>query len=403
MFPGNQSVNMLAFLIFCVIAVPVVPVSLYLGVLALASWFYRPPKATPDAPLSFALLIPAHNEGAGITSILNDVRAVDYPADKIQVFVVADNCDDDTADKARAAGATVFARDDRDHPGKGQALDWCLRTHRETLAAFDVIALIDADMIIDAGFFGALGAALATPGVDAVQALNTVANPERTWRTALGYVGFTAINHVRPAGRCFLGGTGELKGSGMAFRSELLLHYGWPAHSIAEDVEFSKQLLLDGHRVHYIPTALVTSEIPTHQKQAGVQQARWEGGRFHLFRHYLPKFMREVARSPSIARIDALLDLFVPPQSILVILLLFLTFFAALASPTLLVVPLVCLACVALYVLSGLFQRRAPLQVWLYLAAAPLLVGWKIALYARLLVGGGPQGWVRTPRDNELE
>lgn len=396
-------ISTLAFLLFLPLAIVTVPICLYLGVLALASWGYRPPHATPDTPLRFALIIPAHNEGAGINAILNDVNNVDYPADRIQVFVVADNCSDDTADKARKAGANVFERNAPDNPGKGQALDWCFTTHADTLRDFDAIALVDADMIIAPGFFQALGGALAADGVEVVQALNTVAKPEKTWRTALGYVGFTAINHVRPAGRCFLGGTGELKGSGMAFRSGLLLEYGWPAHSIAEDVEFSKRLLLDGHRVLYVPTALVTSEIPIHQKQAGVQQARWEGGRFYLVRHYLPRFLGEVMKRPTPARIDALLDLLVPPQSILAILLIALLLTAAAANLTLIAIPLVCGLCVTAYVLSGLLQRKAPTQVWIYLAAAPVLIAWKIALYAKLLLGGGPKGWVRTPRDNEIE
>jgi cellulose synthase/poly-beta-1,6-N-acetylglucosamine synthase-like glycosyltransferase len=393
-----------AFIAFVILAVPTMTITLYLGALALASWAYRPPRTElSDDPPHFALIIPAHNEGAGIQAILEDVRQVNYPADSVTVFVVADNCDDDTADKARAAGATVLERHDRDHPGKGQALDWCLKTHEESLRAHDAIALVDADMEIDPGFFRALAEALATPGVEVVQALNTVARPERTWRTALGYLGFTAINHVRPAGRCFFGGTGELKGSGMAFRSELLLAYGWPAHSIAEDVEFSKRLLLDGHRVHYVPTALVTSEIPTHQKQAGVQQARWEGGRFYLVRHYLPRFFVEVLKRPTPARLDALLDLIVPPQSLLALLLVAFFVVAALVGVKLMVWPLVAAGCVALYVLSGPAQRRAPLRVWLYLGAAPALVAWKLALYGKMLLGGGPKGWVRTPRDNEIE
>lgn len=374
----------------------------YLALVTLGAWCFRKRVAPEAAPLHFAVLVPAHNEEHHLGDILQAAKALDYPQDHYDLFIIADNCTDRTAAIARESGATAWERFDAAHPGKGQALDWALRTHRDAMEAHDAIALVDADMHIDPGFLRELSATLSVPGVQVVQALNTVAKPEQTWRTGLGYLGFTVINHVRPAGRNWLGGTAELKGSGMAFRSDLLLHYGWPAHSLAEDAEFGKQLFLDGVSVHYNPDALVTSEIPVRPEQARIQQSRWEGGKIHLHRKYLPILLKRFVAQPNLPNLDALLDLLVPPQSALVALLGVCWLLSLLAGLAWTAVLSLCGLGVVFCVLSGLLLRRAPLIIWGYLFAVPLLLLWKLPLLARLLVQKGGLAWQRTPRDPEL-
>ncbi len=378
----------------------------YLGVLGVGAWLFRHPSLRPGATLPrFALLIPAHNESSHIEETLAVAYAMDYPREDYEIFVIADNCDDDTADRAREAGATVLERNDPTLRGKGQALDWCLHTHKEQLAALDLIALVDADMTIDPHFLKELAGSFTDPAEQVVQSLNTVSNPEASWRAAFGFMGFTTVNFTRPAGRRWLGGTAELRGSGMAFRAPLLLQYGWPAHSLAEDVEFSKRLLLDGILIGFNPDAKVTSGIPLHVQQANVQQQRWEGGKLQILRSYLPRMWKHTLSRPGIASIDALLDLLVPPQSILFALLVLCLVLAPLAHLAWGLLILACAGCVAFCIATGLLLQRASLKVWLYLLLLPAFLAWKIPLYARLLLHrrkGHDQAWQRTPRDSEV-
>jgi len=374
----------------------------YLFLVTCAAYAFRK-KTRPDAPLvPFALVMPAHNESDQIDAILADAARLDYPKDLYVVFVIADNCTDDTADRARAAGAVVHERHDPDLRGKGPALDWFLRAAREQLESFDAVAFVDADMRIDPRFLRELSGALAFEDRQVVQASNGVARPEANWRAALGYLGFSVINHVRPAGRDALGGTAELRGSGMAFRTRLLLEYGWPAHSLAEDIEFSRRLLLDDILVHYNPHARVVSELATRRAQATVQQARWEGGKLDLFKRYFPTVLRRALRTRHWRYIDAALDMLVPPLSLLVMSILITGLVSLLVHPVWTAVVALCAVAVAWCVLSGLILCRAPLRVWLYLAAVPVFIVWKGALFLSLIVRRGPQAWQRTPRDREL-
>lgn len=405
-FPGagGDAISTIQIALLAVLALPALYLAVvcgYLFLITLGAWLFRVRADYGAEPLKIALLVPAHNEEQGIRYILSDANTLDYPPSKFSIFVIADNCTDATAEKARAMNATVFERNDPVHRGKGQALDWCLRAHAKLLAGYDAIALVDADMNIHPRFLRELSASF-SGGAQVVQALNTVAHPESNWRTSLGFVGFSVINHLRPSGRRFFGGTAELKGSGMAFRAPLLLKYGWPAHSLAEDAEFSKRLLLDGVLVDYNPRAIVTSEIPATTYQARIQQQRWEGGKIHVLRTYLPVLLRAFFKRPSIARLDALLDILVPPQSMLVLLLGACLVLSVPVHPLLTLHFALCLLAVAFYVLSALALARASVVIWLALAAVPLLLIWKLPVYLRLALSRGAQAWQRTPRDAEL-
>src|SRR5690348_11017117 len=72
-----------------------------------------------------AVLVPAHNERAGVSSTLASIRAQLRHSDRL--IVIADNCTDDTAAVAASAGAGVIERQDPARPGKGYALDFGIR------------------------------------------------------------------------------------------------------------------------------------------------------------------------------------------------------------------------------------------------------------------------------------
>lgn len=375
----------------------------YLFVIACAAYAFRTRANTGAPPLRFALVLPAHNEEGQIEITLTDAAGLDYARDRYTVFVIADNCTDRTAALAREAGATVLERIDPDRRGKGQALDWFLRTEREVLEQYDAVSIIDADMRIDPAYLRELSATLSWPGCQVAQASNLAAHPEAHWRAALGYLGFSVINHVRPAGREALGGTAELKGSGMAFRTGLLLRYGWPAHSLAEDAEFSKQLLLDDVLVRYNPGAKVTSELAVSRAQAEVQQARWEGGKIYIFKKYFPLLLRRAIQNPKWYVWDAVLDLLTPPQTALFLALACVWGVSWLAHPAWTLLLTADAGAVAFCVVSGPILCRAPLRVWLYFAVAPVFVAWKIPMLLRLLLRKAPSAWQRTPRQQETE
>lgn len=375
--------------------------SAYLLAVSIGAWVYRPPAGPGARKTRFAIIVPAHNEGAGIVPTLRDLRSCDYPLEGFTVIVIADNCTDDTAAVARSEGAIVLERHDLSARGKGQALDWLLRGQRELLGTHDAVVFIDADMFIDRNFLTALDAAFTDRDVDAVQAQYTIANPQASWFAAFTYMSFALVNHLRPAGRCFLGGAAGLKGSGMAFRRDLILETGWPASSIAEDLEFGKMLTLRGTRVLYVPQAAVTTNVGGKFRQVGVQQSRWEGGRMQVMREFFGPMLRQMLARPSLLVLDDLLDSLVQPLSVQVLLIVLGIALSWLAGSLALLVIFAAAAGVLVFsVCSALVQVRAPARVVLLAASSPLFMAFKLLLLLKVLILRKPKGWNRTPRDS---
>src|SRR3712207_2531385 len=110
----------------------VLPVCLYLASLSIAALFSKGRRAPHGrgALRRFAVLVPAHDEATVIGRLLESIRALDYPADRVDAWVVADNCIDATALIADAHGAIVRERQDSTRRGKGHALQWLLEVIR---------------------------------------------------------------------------------------------------------------------------------------------------------------------------------------------------------------------------------------------------------------------------------
>jgi len=373
-------------------------ISLYMIFVCVGAWLLRPSSKLAGTHKKFAILVPAHNEELGIQTTIKELLASKYPADAFTIFVIADNCSDKTAATAAAAGATVLERHNLAVRGKGQALDWALKTLGTQLEAYDLVAFVDADMYVDAQFLARMNRQFVSEKAHVAQARYTISNPAASALSALGFVSFAYVNHVRPAGRTFWGGTAELKGSGMVFRRELICSTGWPAGSIAEDVDFGKELLLRGIPVIYTPDAVVTSDIPTGLKQVAVQQSRWEGGKLHVLRKFFGPTLSAFARKPTVALADAIFDLLVPPLSVVVALALLgfaLAWFTLSPSPVVFLIPL---GVFGVTVLTGLLQLRPPFRTYLYLAAAPAFLAWKLLLLAKIALRPAETEWKRTPR-----
>jgi cellulose synthase/poly-beta-1,6-N-acetylglucosamine synthase-like glycosyltransferase len=389
--------------LFAVCALALATLTGYLLLVTAAAFLHRKKAIANAAPLRIALVMPAHNEELQIGACVRRAREVDYPNDRFSIFVIADNCEDLTASVARDAGATAFERCQPDLRGKGQAIDWLLREHAEQLRQFDGIALVDADTQVDSAFLNEISASLTHPEVRVVQGYHGVSNPDAHWRTALTYAGFALVNGLRPAGRSCLGGTSDLKGNGMAFETGLLLEYGWPAHSIVEDIEFSTRLLLDGIVVHFNPDAVVISEMPVTQSQAEPQRRRWESGRLQTVKTFVPSLFRAFLKTLRWRFVDAILELMVPPLSLLVMMQIAVLLLALAVRPAWALFFLCTAAATVFYVVAGLLRVNAPASVWRGLLLTPLFLLWKIPFYLRLVRSAQPSGWERTQRQAEAE
>ena len=373
----------------------------YLDLLSVAAILWRRAPA-PIAPRHrFAILIPAHDEEILLPRLLASLDELDYPRHLYTVYVVADNCTDRTAERARAAGALTYERSDLERTGKGHALQWLLGQLRERGDPRDAYVLLDADTLVAPTLLRVFGAHLAR-GDRAIQAYYGVLNDDASWQATLRHIALLLYNGLRPRGRDALGLSAGLRGNGMCFQAALLERGGWEASGLAEDAEFHLRLVADGVRVRYAAQASVLAEMPVSLRQARSQNLRWERGRLQLLRSYGPSLLRMAIARRDPAPIDALAEQATPPLSVLTLLTtLTLAVTAALRQRRARRMAVAVLLGQVGYVGSGLALARAHPAVYLALLRAPLYAAWKLGLYLVALLGRRDRRWVRTPRASE--
>ncbi|MEP1125068.1 MAG: glycosyltransferase family 2 protein [Ilumatobacter sp.] len=404
-------------LISVAVGISAIPSS-YLVTLSCAAYWSsagrrRPSRTAPSEPSTkFVVLIPAHDEAVLIAETVERLMSAAYPAELLEVHVIADHCTDETAAIARRGGAIVHEHDDPEPRGKGASLRWAIADllDRDDISSDDVVVVVDADSGVDSGFFSALDSAF-DDDVHVVQAYYTVRSPGASTATSLRYAALAARHFLRPLGRTALGSSSGLFGNGMGFRVGTLSTLEISDH-LTEDLELGCQLALGGVTIAFAPDARLEAEMPDSIDGSTTQHERWERGRIELARRFVPQFLRPASgRGRPIGigqRLDATLDLLTPPLSVAVALS---TLTAAATGidracrPTSACararnrIAIASLGGHLLHVIAALVMVGAPAQVYRSLLRAPRLVVWKVVLWSRMVIGGSEIGWTRTERN----
>ncbi len=393
--------------------VPAAAAGLYLAGLSVPSRRRVPPVNTAQ---HLAVVVPAHNEAADIEATVTSLLASDYPAERRRVVVVADNCTDATASLARNAGAEVLERTDLTKRGKGYALetafahvfDRSISSNRP-----DVVLVVDADTLVSSNLLTACSSRIAA-GELVVQADYRVRQAQRSWRTRLLHIAFTAFHDVRSSGRERLGVSCGLRGNGMAFSAEALRRVPHTAFSIVEDLEYGIALGRAGIRVAYAHEAWVQGHMPTDAKSSESQRDRWEGGRRLIRKRDGRKLVTEAVRTHDPVLADLAADVYVPPLAQLSSALVGLSAVAFVGSAFSVrltgrswVSPFIGaagLAGLGAHVAEGWRRSGTGLAGLADLARAPMYVAWKIGLKVTGRGrGAAPAEWVRTQRSDAQE
>jgi cellulose synthase/poly-beta-1,6-N-acetylglucosamine synthase-like glycosyltransferase len=324
---------------------------------------------------------------------------LDYPQDLYEILVIADNCSDDTANRAREAGAAVLERNDGTLRGKGYALKYAFERLPE---AIDAVVVIDADTLASPNLLRAFAARLDL-GARAAQADYAVRNAHAGWRTRLMAIAFGAFHIVRSRARERMGVSAGLRGNGMCFTASVLREVPHDAFSIVEDVEYGIRLGVAGHRVFYVDEAHVYGEMVSSAQSARSQRERWEGGRAALLRRHVATLLKGGLAGNGLL-LDLAADVLVPPLSRIAgaaVLGLVAATVGGIVTGQFFVsrhVFLASLAAIAAYVFRGWAVSGTGVRGLADLALAPWFMVWKLTL-ARRAPARPDAEWIRTTRE----
>lgn len=349
------------------------------------------------ADIDGVVVMPAHDEAAVIGRTLARLR----PAlgARARVLVVADNCGDDTAAIARAAGAEVIVRTDPVRRGKGFALAFA-RDHLRA-APPAAVAVIDADCEIDAQSLARLFALAAETG-QPVQAVNLL-RPDlhAAPMVQVSNFAFLVKNLVRQRGLARLAGRVNLTGTGMAFPWPLFAAAPLATDDVVEDLGLGLDLSTSGRPPLLASDATVWSGASTTDGTLK-QRTRWEGGFLSTsLRRALPLAVRGLARFDG-RMVWSGLSLAVPPLALLALVnaatgAIGLGLLVAGASPAPFLAQFA-IGVLAVGALAIVWRKHG--RAFLSSRAAarlPLYLFWKLPMYLGLL-RRRPTTWLRTGR-----
>jgi 1,2-diacylglycerol 3-beta-glucosyltransferase len=378
---------------------------LYLAALTLLSFMAKINVVSDDGEKKmFAVMIPAHNEELTIGRTLQSASALNYPKNRYDVIVVADNCTDGTASISKSLNAKVYERFNNDLRGKGYALRWIF----DRIASennYDAAVIVDADSILDGEFLNVMNSCI-KKGAASIQGKDIVEEGPVSWSSAMIKISFLLYNYVRPMGRKVVGLPTGLRGNGMCLSVDTIRSVPWEAYTLAEDVEYGLNLLLKNKSTVFAPDAVVFAKMPMEAKNAQSQRTRWETGRFLLIKKYLPSLMKEAWRKKSYIYIDAVIDLITPSVVNMMFIVAVMIFFNAAVlfvgmaiSYSYLLLWLIAGFFGLFHLFAGLYAAKAEKNLYLALLQIPRYIFWKIGLYMRIIRKNRQDEWIRTARE----
>jgi len=259
-------------------------------------------KAKPpvnSALHNFAVLIAARNEEAVIGNLIESIKMQTYPSHLIKIFVVADNCTDNTAAIAKAAGAEVWERFNKHQIGKGYAIDFLLEKINEVYPknTFDGYFIFDADNLLDENFITEMNKVFSDKN-RVVTSYRNSKNYGSNWISAGFSLWFLRESQYLNRPRMILGTSCAVTGTGFLFHRDIIEKTnGWKYYMLTEDIEFTVRNVLDGEKVAYCESAILYDEQPVDFNQSIAQRMRWSKGSFQVFKKYGAELLASIFTS----------------------------------------------------------------------------------------------------------
>ncbi|MCQ2382894.1 MAG: glycosyltransferase family 2 protein [Clostridia bacterium] len=259
--------------------------TVHFAIFAIVGLFAKKKFPKTEKKLKYGVIIPARNEEKVIANLILSVQKNNYPQEKLQIFVIAHNCTDKTAEVARALGATVYEYNNPEECTMGYAFRYLFKQIEADYGTknYDGFFLFNADNILDKDYFSKMNDAFVYyNGERVITSCRNSKNFGANVMSACYGLYFMQGCVLECRGRSVLGCSTRVQGTGYVISSKVVEN-GWNYVTLTEDWEFSADQVLQGRNIVYCDDAMFYDEQPTSNKIMLRQRLRWHKGHLLVF------------------------------------------------------------------------------------------------------------------------
>ncbi|MBD2338035.1 glycosyltransferase family 2 protein [Calothrix sp. FACHB-156] len=243
-----------------------------------------------DADLpQVSILVPAKNESAVLADLVYSLYQLNYPRDRLDIWVIDDGSTDATPQilqqlQAEFPSLQVHQRESKG--GKSGALNAVF-----PLTRGEIILVCDADAVLPANFLMATVPLFEKANIGAVQVRKAIINADTNFLTRCQQMEMNCDSFLQTH-RIAIGGMSELRGNGMLVQRELLERcQGWSEDTVTDDLDLCFKLYLAGTEIEFVSFATIQEEAVTNWKNLWPQHCRWAEGGYQRYLDYFPHLL----------------------------------------------------------------------------------------------------------------
>lgn len=315
-------------IISCILSIPLVLYSLYFVIVGLAA--FKKKRNTVDSydpQKRFAVLIAARNEEKVIPDLIDSLKRQAYPKHLYDIYVIPNNCTDNTPMVAAEAGAEIL-HIQMPVSTKGEVLKKAFAALKKR---YDGYVIFDADNVVSPNFLNRMNDALCA-GYPAAQGRRDSKNVKDNWITGCYTIYFATINLFINRARMNLKRSANLYGTGCMVSAQLLAETGYPIKTLTEDMEYTMLCVLKNRQIAFIEDAVFYDEQPTTLFTSLRQRKRWTAGSYLCVNSYYSELLSSAIRKKNKSALDVLLFALTPLVQVLMVILPVIVFLVSLTQ-----------------------------------------------------------------------
>lgn len=266
----------------------------------------------------FAILIASRNEEAVIGSLVTSLLDQNYPKDLYDVYVIPNNCTDDTEGVALKAGAKII-KCTVPTKSKGEVLKFTF-DYLKKEKDINAYIIFDADNVVHPDFLSKMNSALCD-GAKVAQCFRDSKNPSDNWLSGSYSIFYWIQNFFFNKSRMQMHGSSSINGTGFMVSREIIEEYGFNTVTLTEDIEFTAQCALNGVKIKFVEDAITYDEQPVEFNASWKQRKRWSMGNIQCFKNYSRRLLKGFFKTGNIACLDMFFTFMSPFVQILSVVL----------------------------------------------------------------------------------